>query len=183
MKPGIDYVKGYSIALLGLGFFFLLGALQFRFTMPGTKDNPAFSFIAGILCLLGIPCLVVAILRWLRVAAALPATAALSVCLLIGFPVGTLLSLYWFARVKPREQGPREKPQRTWFLSAVVLYILGFLFLDMALVLRFVWALDKQVDPILQAFERGGWIVAAAVLAAGDFCSARASSPRLEGGI
>jgi len=87
MRPDIEYVKGYSVALLCLGGSLLLGALQFSFTFRSTEDDPVFALVSSILCLVGITCLVVSLLRWMRVAAALPATAAVSFCLLVA-PLG-----------------------------------------------------------------------------------------------
>jgi uncharacterized membrane protein YidH (DUF202 family) len=139
MKPGAEYVKGYSMALLGLGFFFLVGALQFKSILHGAEAAPTFAFLSSFLCLLGIACLAVSLLRWMRVAAAVPATTALSFCLLIAFPFGTALSLYWLARVRPKELTPQEtSSQRAWFNYTVALYVMSLLFLDAALVFHFM---------------------------------------------
>jgi uncharacterized membrane protein YidH (DUF202 family) len=175
MRPDIEYVKGYSIALLCLGVFLLLGALQFRFTFRGTEDDPVFALISSLLCLLGIPCLVVSLLRWMRVAAALPATAALSFCLLVVPPFGTLLSLYWLKKVRPRELTPQDPPHRAWFNYTVALYILGLVMLDMFLVLRYVQILPGPEDRFLEILTWGGLILALAALAVGALRSSRSA--------
>jgi hypothetical protein len=173
-RPDIEYVKGYSIALFCMGVFLLFGALQFPFTL-GTEDNPAFALVSGILCLLGIPCLVVALLRWMRVPAALPATVALSFCLLFVLPVGTILSLYWLKNVRPRELTPQDPPHRAGFNYTVALYILGLLMLDMFLVLRFALSLPGPEDHLLEMFKWGVLILALAALAIGALRSTRST--------
>lgn len=92
-NPNVEYVKGYSIALLCLGLFLLLGALQFRFTLRGAGGDSSLTFLSSILGLLGISCLAVSLLRWVRASGALPATTALSLCMLFAFPLGTALSI------------------------------------------------------------------------------------------
>jgi hypothetical protein len=175
MRRDTKYVQGYSIALLCLGLVLLLGALQFSFTFHSVGNGPAFAFISGILCLLGVPCLAVSLLRSLRVAAALPATVALSFCLLLGFPFGTFLSLYWLKNVKPKELAPQDHPHRAWFNYTVALYILGLLLLDMTLVLRFVQSLPGPEVHLLGILKLGGLIVALAAIAIGAVLSTRKS--------
>ncbi len=175
MRHDTKYVQGYSTALLCLGLFLLLGALQFSFTFHGTGNDAAFVFISGVLCLLGAPCLAVSLLRWLRVAAALPATVALSFCLLLGFPFGTLLSLYWLKNVKPKELAPQDHTHRAWFNYTVALYILGLLLLDMTLVLRFVQSLPGPKIHMLEILKLGGLTAALAAIAMGAWLSARKS--------
>jgi hypothetical protein len=170
MKADVEYVKGYSTALLCLGLFLLLGALQFGFLPHGNGHDPAFTLVASILCLLGIPCLVVALLRWMRLAAALPATVALSFCLLIVFPFGTLLSLYWLKNVQPKELPPQD--HRAGLNFAVALYILSLLMLDMALVVHFIRGPSGQEFPVLKALEFGGWSLALVALVVGALRSA-----------
>src|SRR4051812_49423514 len=114
-NPDAEYVKGYSIALLCLGLFLLLGALRFRFELPGAGGDSSLTFVSNILFLLAFFCLAVSLLRWLRTSAALPLTVALSLCLLLAFPLGTAMSVYWFARVRRREPIPQDGPQRAWF--------------------------------------------------------------------
>ena len=174
-RPHIEYVKGYSIALLCMGGFLLLGALQIRFIFGDTENDPVFTLVSSILCLLGIPCLVVALLRWMRVAAALPATAALSFCLLFAPPLGTILSLYWLKKVRPRESTPQDPPHRAWFNYTVALYILGLVMLDMVLVLRYVQALPGPEDHLLEMFTWGGLILALATFAVGALRSTRSA--------
>jgi uncharacterized membrane protein YidH (DUF202 family) len=172
--PDMEYVKGYSIALLCMGVFLLLGALQFIFIL-GIGDDPVFALVSSILCLLGIPCLVVALLRWMRVAAALPATAAVSFCLLFAPPLGTILSLYWLKKVKPREATPQDPPHRAWFNYTVALYILGLVMLDMVLVFRYAQGLPGPEDHLLEMFTWGGLILALATLAIGALRSTRSA--------
>ena len=121
VRPHIEYVKGYSTALLCLGVFFLLTALQFSFTFRGTKNEDVVALVSNIQCLLGITCVVVSLLRRMRLAAALPATAAVSFCLLFAPPLGTILSLYWLKKVRPRESTPQDPPHRAWFNYTVAL--------------------------------------------------------------
>jgi hypothetical protein len=170
MSHGVEYVKGYTLALLGLGVFLFLGALQLSFTIPRSAGDPALAFISSLLCMLGLSCLVVCMLRWMRVAAALPATTALSFCLLLAFPLGTLLSLYWLKKVRPKELVPQDRSRR-WLNSTVGLYIFGLLMLDMALTVRFVRHLSEPPIEFLAALELGGWILGSAALAAGAVIS------------
>jgi NADH:ubiquinone oxidoreductase subunit 3 (subunit A) len=166
-NPDAEYVKEYSIALLCLGFFLLLGALQFRFALRGAGGDSSLTFISNILCLQGFSCLAVSLLRWLRVSAALPATVALSLCLLLVFPLGTAIFVYWFTRVRPREAIPQHTSQRTWFNYTVTLYILGLLMLDAALVFRFALGSNGPEDQLLEFIELGIFVVALAAIVIG----------------
>lgn len=166
-KPDVEYVKGYSIALLCLGLFLLLGALQFRFTIAGDGDDSSLTFISNILCLLGFSCLAVSLLRWVRASAALPATVALSLCLLIAFPLGTALSAFWFASVRQKEPVPQDVSQRAWFNYTVALYILGLLMLDATLVFQFALGSTGPEDQLLDFFELGMSVVALAAIVTG----------------
>ena len=161
------YVKGYSIALLCLGLFLLLGALQFRLTSRSAEVASALTFVSSILCLLGFSCLTVALLRWTRASAALPATAALSFCLLLAFPLGTGLSIYWLTSVKPSETIPQDVSERTWFNYTVALYILGLLMLDATLVFRFVLGSAGPENQLLRFIELGMFVVALAAIVVG----------------
>jgi hypothetical protein len=143
VQPEIEYVRAYSIALLCLGLFSLLAALQYGFELRSSEDSSSLILVSGILCLLGSSSLMVSLLRWVRAAAALPATAALSYCLLFVFPFGTALSIYWLTSVRPKETIPQDVSQRTWFNYTVALYILGLLLLDTALVFRYVFVLGS----------------------------------------
>jgi len=175
MRPDIEYVKGYSIALLCLGVFFLLTALQFSFTFRDTENADVFALVSSIQCLFGITCVVVALLRRMRVAAALPATAAVSFCLLFAPPLGTILSLYWLKKVRPREPTPQDPPHRAWFNYTVALYILGLVMLDMVLVLRYVQGLPGPEDHLLEMFTWGGLILALATFTVGALRSTRSA--------
>jgi cytochrome bd-type quinol oxidase subunit 2 len=175
VRPDIEYVKGYSIALLCLGLFLLLGALQLSLESHGAGHSPALAFTAGVLCLLGVPCLVVSLLRWLRLAAALPATAALSYFLLLGFPLGTFLSVYWLKKVRSKELALQDQLHPAWFSYTVVLYILGLLLLDMALVLRLVQSPPGSEIHMLEMLRLGGVGVALAAIATGAWLSTRKS--------
>jgi hypothetical protein len=163
-NPNVECVKGYSIALLCLGLFLLLGALQFRFALRGTVDDSFLTFISGILFLLGFSCLAVFLLRWVRASAALPATTALSLCMLFAFPLGTALSIYWLTRVKPMEVIPQDVSRRTWFNYTVTLYILGLLMLDAALVFRFALGSADLEDQLIGFIELGMFVVALAAI-------------------
>lgn len=163
-NPDVEYVKGYSIALLCLGLFLLLGALQFRFTLRGAGGESSLTFLSSILCLLGLSCLAVSLLRLVRVPAALPATAALSLCMLFAFPLGTALSIYWLTRVKPREAIPQDVARRTWFNYTVALYILGLLMLDAVLVFRFALGSVDSEDQLLSFIGIGMSVVALAAI-------------------
>jgi hypothetical protein len=163
-NPDVEYVKGYSIALLCLGLFLLLGALQFRFALRGAGGDSSLTFISSLLCLLGFSCLAVALLRWVRASAALPATTALSLCMLFAFPFGTALSIYWLTRVKPREAIPQGVSRRTWFNYTVTLYILGLLLLDTALALRFTLGSADSGDQLLGFIEAGMSVLALAAI-------------------
>jgi hypothetical protein len=164
---GYDYVKGYSVALLCLGLFLLLGALQFWFMLRGAGSDSSLTFISNILCLLGFSCLAVSLLRWFRAPAALSATAALSLCLLFVFPLGTAMSVYWLNRVRPREVVPQNVSQRAWFNYTITLYILGLLMLDAALVLRFALGPNGSGDQLLELIELGMFVVALAAIVIG----------------
>ena len=120
-EPRIEFVKGYSVALLCLGVFLLLGALQFQLAPKAAEDSSFSIFISSILYLLGFSCLAVSLLRWTRASAALPARSALSLCLLLAFPFGTGLSIYWLARVKPRETISQGVSERIWYNYTVTL--------------------------------------------------------------
>jgi uncharacterized membrane protein len=162
------YVKGYSIALLCLGLFLLLGALQLRLTSHSAEVASSFAFISSILCLQGFSCLTVALLRWARASAALPATAALSFCLLLAFPLGTGLSIYWLTRVKSRETTPRDASERTWFNYTVALFILGLLMLYATLVFRFVLgSAGGPENHLLPIIELGVFVMALAAIVVG----------------
>lgn len=163
-NPNVEYVKGYSIALLCLGLFLLLGALQFRFTLRGAGGDSSLTFLSSILCLLGLSCLAVSLLRWVRASAALPATTALSLCMLLAFPLGTALSIYWLTRVKPREAISQDIAQRTWFNYTVALYILGLLMLDTVLVFRFTLGSADSEDQLLSFIGIGMSVVALAAI-------------------
>jgi hypothetical protein len=163
-NPDVEYVKGYSIALLCLGLFLLLGALQFRITLRGAGGDSFLTFLSSILCLLGLSCLAVSLLRWVRASAALPATTALSLCMLFAFPLGTALSVYWLTRVKPREAIPQDIAPRAWFNYTVALYILGLLMLDVVLVVRFALGSANSEDQLLSFIETGMSVVALAAI-------------------
>jgi hypothetical protein len=163
-NPDVEYVKGYSIALLCLGLFLLLGALQFRFTLRGAGGDSSLAFLSSILCLLGLSCLAVSLLRWVRASAALPATTALSLCMLFAFPLGTALSIYWVTRVKPREAIPQDVTRRTWFNYTVALYILGLLMLDAVIVFRFALGSADPEDQVLSLIGVGVSVVALAAI-------------------
>jgi hypothetical protein len=111
----------------------------------------------------------------MRVAAALPATAALSFCLLVAPPLGTILSLYWLKKVRPRELAPQDPPHRAWFNYTVALYILGLVMLDMVLVLRYVQSLSGPEDHLLEIFTWGGSILALAAIVVGALRSTRSA--------
>jgi len=160
MKISVEYVKGYTIALLCLGLFLLLGALQLGM-MPGA--DAAFSFMTGILCLVGLSCVTVALLRWMRSPAALPATTAVSLLLFLAFPVGTILAFYWLSSVKPREPKPDTDPWSAWFNYTVMLYILGLVLLDAGLGLRLL----LEEDGVVNLISWGMLAVGAAALAIG----------------
>ena len=163
-KISVEYVKGYTIALLCFGLFLLLGALQFRM-MSGA--DAGFSFIAGMLCPIGLSCVTVALLRWMRSPAALPATTAVSLLLFVAFPVGTILAFYWLSSVKPREPKPETDPWSAWFNYTVMLYILGLVLLDGGLVIRLLLGEDR----ILNLFSWGMLAVGGAALAIGTLRS------------
>lgn len=167
--PGLlDYDKGYSIALLCLGAFFLLGALQIRFLGAADADaTHPFSFISNLLALLGLAGLTVSLLRWMRFPLALPMTAALSIVLLIAFPIGTILSLYWLTSVRQRESVDQGGSEGVWFNYTVALYIGGLMFLDAALVLRFVLSSPGPESRVLELLTLGFWIAGLAALAIG----------------
>lgn len=170
-NPRVEYVKAYTIVLLCLGLSLLLGALQFRFTLPGTEDQPALIFVSNILCLLGSSFLVVALLRGVRAAAALPATTALSFCLLLAFPFGTALSIYWLANVRPKETIPQDVSQRIWFNYTVALYILGFLLLDATLVFRLVLGSPEAGSPSLNLIGLGMLVIGLVAIVTGGLRS------------
>jgi len=166
-ESNVEYVKGYSIALLCLGLVLLLGALQFRLVPRNAEVASSFTFLSSILCLLGFSCLTVALLRWVRASAALPATVALSFFLLLAFPLGTGLSVYWLTNVKPREAIPQDVSERNWFNYTVALYILGLLMLDATLVFRFVLGSAGPEDQLLGFIGLGVFIVALAAIVVG----------------
>lgn len=172
MKPRMEYVKGYSIALLCLGLFFFLGALQFGLMFDGSEDRGPINFAISILCLQGASCLAVFLLRWTRSPAGLPATTALSVALLFAFPIGTVLFFYWLSNVKPKEPSPEDESQSAWFNYTVGLYIAGLLMLDMALVFRFAFGWPGSGSQLLTLFGAGLLVVALAALATGAVRSA-----------
>lgn len=175
-KSGGEYVKAYSTALLGLGLLLLLGAVQLRFVFPASPSDPSTIFVSDFLFLLGFSCLAVASLRWARAPQALPATAALSLFLLIAFPFGTIVAIYWLVSVRPQEKPPQDISRRTWFRYTVALYVLGLLLLDTALVFRLVLGSPGQLDRVLVWLEVGCLVVAAAAIAI-----AAARSTRLRG--
>jgi len=155
-RPDVEYVKGYSIALLSMAPLFLLGALTLQFLFSMT-------FLSSMLCLLGFSCLAVSRLRWVRAAPALPATAALSFSLLLAFPFGTALSVYWLASVRPKEAIPQDVSQRTWFNYTVVLYILGLLLLLLDATVLSLLALPGPQSRALDLVRLGIFVVAVAV--------------------
>jgi hypothetical protein len=163
--PRANHVVGYSIALLCLGAFLLLGALQIRFLGATSSDGTPFSFISNLLVLFGSACLVVSLLRWRGAAVALPMTAALSIVLLIAFPIGTILSLYWLTNVRQKEAVVLEESESVWFNYTVGLYILGLLLLDTALILQFVVSSPGPESRALEILTLGVWIVGLAALA------------------
>ena len=165
VPPRVNYVKGYSTALLILGALQLLGALQMRSSDATPSIAFSYSLISNILILIGIACLVVSLLRWMRSTVALPATAALSIVLLIGFPFGTILSLYWLTRVRQKEAVLQEGSRRVWFKYTVALYILGLMLLDGALVLQMVANSPGPESTALEILTLGLWVVGLAALA------------------
>ena len=112
-----------------------------------------FDFLSNIILLLGFACIVVAALRFVWVPAGLPATAAISLFLLLSFPFGTALSIYWATFVRPKEAIPRSGSERIWFQYTVALHVMGLLVLSSALVPTFVIGLDGLGDPD-PAFDR-----------------------------
>lgn len=164
-KTSVEFVKGYTIALLCLGLFFLLGALQF-----GSISDASFAFVAGVLSLIGVFCVAVALLRWLRSPAALPATTALSLLLFIAVPLGTILAFYWLASVKPREPKPETDPWSAWFNYTVMLYVLGLFLLDAGIVVRGALGVGPE-DGLLNLFSWGVMAVGAVALAVGTLRS------------
>ena len=171
-RPEVEYVKGYSIALLCLGLLLLLGALQFQFTILGAGGDSSLTFISNILCIFGFSCLAVSLLRWVRASAALPATVALSLCLLLAFPLGTALSAFWLTSVRSRELVPQNVSQRTWFNYTVALYILGLLMLDATLVFKFALGPGGPDDQLLGFIKLGTLAIALAAIATGVLRSA-----------
>ncbi|HEV7668991.1 MAG TPA: hypothetical protein VGS22_10735 [Thermoanaerobaculia bacterium] len=154
-KPKVEYVKGYSIALLCLGVFLLLGALLLRGEPYSAELASSVTLISSILYLLGFACLTVALLRWARASAALPTTAALSLCFLFSFPLGTGLFIYWLTRVKAKEAIPQDASERIGFNYTVALYIFGLLMMCATLVFRFSLGSAGPEDQLLGFVELG----------------------------
>jgi hypothetical protein len=115
--PEID--RSYSAILLGLGLFHLLGGASL------TAAAPVARFPANILLLVGAVSLATAILRWLRLPAYLPATAGVSIFLILSFPLGTAACVYWLTKVRPRELKEMSDPERASFRYTVGLYVAG----------------------------------------------------------
>jgi hypothetical protein len=175
LETSPEYVKGYSITLLCLGAFFLLGALQLVL-FQGDRDNPSVQFISAVLCLLGFSCLTVSLLRWARLPAALPATEALSLLMFVAFPLGTIVSLYWLRNVRPREPIPEDDPWRARFRYTVALYIFGLMLLDAGMTMRFVLGSSGSEAPLLKALELGMFFLGLAAIAVGALRSRGSAS-------
>jgi len=170
---GNGYVKAYSVTLFCLGLLLLLGSLQFLVSDGGTGSPQR--FVSSLLLLGGFACLVVALLRWMKASAALPATVALSFLLLLAFPFGTVVSIYWLTSVRPKEPTPRDNLHRAWFQYTVALYIFGLFLLDGVLIIRYVLASSPGDG---SAFEWLEWGMLAMALAIFLIASLRAAKPR-----
>jgi hypothetical protein len=167
--------RGYSVGLLGVGLLHLLLAFA-QATGPAVVEGEALRrFISSILFLVAAACVTAALLRWTRVPAALPVTAALSLCLLFVFPFGTALSIYWLTRVREREISCSSAAERARFLYTVALYVLALLLVDAALVFRFVLHPGPD-DDILRAFFPGFLVMASLFLAVALLRSGRSYS-------
>ena len=164
--------RGYSVGLLGVGLLHLLLAFA-RSTGSAVGGGEALPrFVTSILFLVAASCLTAALLRWTRVPAALPVTAAVSLCLLLFFPFGTALSIYWLTRVRERELSFSSAAERTRFLYTVALYVLALLLVDAALAFHFVLNPGPGED-ILKALCMGFLVMASLFLAVAVLRSGR----------
>jgi hypothetical protein len=119
--------RRYSVVLLGVGLFYLLGGvfLAGSGAQSNAQDLAATRFAANNVLLVGASSLVAAFVRWLRVPIYLPVTVAVSIFLLVGFPVGTFAFLYWFTKVRPQELQYGSVSERRSFLYTAGLYTAG----------------------------------------------------------
>lgn len=160
---GVVYSKPYSLLLFGLGLLSLFGALRFRIAAPSSGVATSLLFLSGVLSVMGLACVVVALLRQLRSPAAAAATVALSSCLILAFPVGTILAAYWLVKVRPIERTSASLDERSWFTYTATLYGLGLMLLIGALEWTLLRSPSDQGDLLTALF---GWSLWATGLAA-----------------
>jgi hypothetical protein len=114
-EPISRVVSRYNNVLIFSGIFFLLWAtvdVAFRKrTLEPEFGSSTTTFVIFINTFLGIAALTVARLRIGASRYARSATQVLSVALLISFPLGSLVTLYWILGVRRRELGPGPNTQ------------------------------------------------------------------------
>jgi hypothetical protein len=130
----------YSFVLLGVGLFCLLGGvfLAGSGAQSDAQDLAASRFAANNLLYLGAISLAAALVRWLRLPIYRPVTAAVSILLLISFPVGTFAFFYWLTKVRPHELEYGAGSERRSFLYTVGLLTAGLALNLVVLVFRLV---------------------------------------------
>ena len=162
--PEID--QRYSIVLLGIGLFLIAGALATGAGVRGDGKEfvAAYSFISGNLLFIGASSLATAIIRWLRLSIYLPVTAAVSILLVVGFPIGTFAFWYWLTKIRPHELKFESEAERLSFRYTAGLYTAGLALCLSALVFHFLASTSPPADQALWQMFRLGFLVAALLL-------------------
>lgn len=103
------YVEAYTILLMIVGLFFVLGAVLHQWMIGRTGEDAAWAFrlVRNLEIVIAAAALLVAGFRAFDSRLAPPATAALSIFFALCFPFGTAVFLYWFLSVRKREAPPR----------------------------------------------------------------------------
>jgi hypothetical protein len=107
-EPVPKFVRGYTTALMVLGIFFVFGIVTHQWLIGQEDTEPDLAgilrFVRNIEVVLALLCIGAAVLRAQGARIAPTVTAAVSIVLAFGFPVGTAVFAYWILSVRPRER-------------------------------------------------------------------------------
>jgi hypothetical protein len=162
--PAVD--QSYSVILLGVGLFLVAGAFMVKTGMQngGEELAAARSFVSGNLLFVGLSALAAAMIRWLHLPIYRPVTVGVSILLALGFPVGTFVFWYWFAKVRPHELEYGSEAEGSSFRYTAGLYTAGLVLCLPVLVMQYVIGTSPPDGQELWEMLRLGFLVAALLL-------------------
>jgi hypothetical protein len=102
--PAPRYVAGYTMLLLVSGVLLGIGTMTL-FNLAGvyTEVGGTLRILAWLEAIQAAGCLLVAALRARGLAVAAPATAAISILLILWIPLGTAAFVWWLVRLRQEE--------------------------------------------------------------------------------